>query len=90
MTSAAEDFAVVPPFEIRSGAEQRVPFVFNSPHSGRHYPDRFLAMAPEGMGAAVVCFASLMPRQVPTEAHDRPIPLVITEEGTFGAGSLEK
>ena len=41
-------------------------------------------------GAAVVCFASLMPRQVPTEAHDRPIPLVITEEGTFGAGSLEK
>ena len=45
MTSAAEDFAVVPPFEIRSGAEQRVPFVFNSPHSGRHYPDRFLAMA---------------------------------------------
>lgn len=45
MTSAAEDFAVVPPFEIRSGAEQRVPFVFNSPHSGRHYPNRFLAMA---------------------------------------------
>ncbi|MCG7504760.1 N-formylglutamate amidohydrolase [Mesorhizobium retamae] len=45
MTSPAEDFAVIPPFEIRSGAEQRVPFVFNSPHSGRHYPDRFLAMA---------------------------------------------
>ncbi|WP_054310786.1 N-formylglutamate amidohydrolase [Mesorhizobium sp. 1M-11] len=45
MTSPAEDFAAVPPFEIRSGAEQRVPFVFNSPHSGRHYPNRFLAMA---------------------------------------------
>jgi N-formylglutamate amidohydrolase len=45
LTTAAEDFSVVPPFEIRSGAEQRVPFVFNSPHSGRHYPDRFLAMA---------------------------------------------
>lgn len=44
LTSPAEDFAAVPPFEIRSGAEQRVPFVFNSPHSGRHYPDRFLAM----------------------------------------------
>lgn len=44
LTSPAEDFAVVPPFEIRSGVEQRVPFVFNSPHSGRHYPDRFLAM----------------------------------------------
>ncbi|WP_245490618.1 N-formylglutamate amidohydrolase, partial [Mesorhizobium sp. M7A.F.Ca.US.011.01.1.1] len=45
MKTAAEDFSVVPAFEIRSGAEQRVPFLFNSPHSGRHYPDRFLAMA---------------------------------------------
>ncbi|MDX8457398.1 N-formylglutamate amidohydrolase [Mesorhizobium humile] len=45
LKTAAEDFSVVPPFEIRSGAEQRVPFLFNSPHSGRHYPDRFLAMA---------------------------------------------
>ncbi len=44
LSSAVEDFAVVPPFEIRAGCEQRVPFVFNSPHSGRHYPDRFLAM----------------------------------------------
>ena len=43
MTVAA-DFSAVPPFETRSAAEQRVPFVFNSPHSGRHYPDRFLAM----------------------------------------------
>jgi len=45
LKTAAEDFSVVPPFEIRSGAEQRVPFLFNSPHSGRHYPERFLAMA---------------------------------------------
>ena len=45
LTTAAEDFSVVPPFEIRSGAEQRVPFLFNSPHSGRYYPERFLAMA---------------------------------------------
>jgi N-formylglutamate amidohydrolase len=45
LKTAAEDFSVVPPFEIRSGAEQRVPFVFSSPHSGRYYPDRFLAMA---------------------------------------------
>ncbi|TIQ55065.1 MAG: N-formylglutamate amidohydrolase, partial [Mesorhizobium sp.] len=36
LKTAAEDFSVVPPFEIRSGAEQRVPFLFNSPHSGRH------------------------------------------------------
>ncbi|WP_149791075.1 N-formylglutamate amidohydrolase [Mesorhizobium sp. NFR06] len=45
LKTATEDFSVVPPFEIRSGAEQRVPFLFNSPHSGRHYPERFLAMA---------------------------------------------
>jgi N-formylglutamate amidohydrolase len=42
--TAAGDFSVVPPFEVRSGAEQRVPFVFSSPHSGRFYPERFLAM----------------------------------------------
>jgi N-formylglutamate amidohydrolase len=40
-----EDFSVVAPFEVRSGAEQRVPFIFNSPHSGRFYPERFLSMA---------------------------------------------
>ncbi|PDQ21422.1 N-formylglutamate amidohydrolase [Mesorhizobium sanjuanii] len=45
LKTAAEDFSVVPPFEIRSRAEQCVPFLFNSPHSGRYYPDRFLAMA---------------------------------------------
>lgn len=42
--TAVQDFSAVQPFEIRAGAEQRVPFVFNSPHSGRHYPERFLAM----------------------------------------------
>ena len=45
MKTAAEDFSGVAPFEIRSSAEQRVPFVFSSPHSGRYYPERFLAMA---------------------------------------------
>jgi N-formylglutamate amidohydrolase len=40
----ADDFAAVPPFEVRSSAEQRVPFVFNSPHSGHCYPDRFMSM----------------------------------------------
>lgn len=45
MTTAAEDFSVVPAFEVRAAAEQRVPFVFSSPHSGRHYPERFLAMS---------------------------------------------
>ncbi|GAA2829365.1 N-formylglutamate amidohydrolase [Aminobacter aminovorans] len=41
----AEDFSELPPFEVRTSAEQRVPFVFSSPHSGRCYPDRFLAMS---------------------------------------------
>lgn len=45
LKTAAEDFSIVAPFEIRSGAEQRVPFIFSSPHSGRYYPERFLAMA---------------------------------------------
>lgn len=43
--SAADDFYPAPPFEVRSAVEQRVPFVFNSPHSGKHYPHRFLAMS---------------------------------------------
>ncbi|MBD0414402.1 N-formylglutamate amidohydrolase [Tianweitania sp. Rool2] len=43
--TAADDFKDVVPFEIRSSAEQRVPFVFNSPHSGRFYPPRFLEMS---------------------------------------------
>ncbi|TKT77551.1 N-formylglutamate amidohydrolase [Aquamicrobium sp. LC103] len=42
--TAASDFAATPPFATRCAAEQRVPFVFNSPHSGRFYPERFLAM----------------------------------------------
>jgi len=42
--TAEHDFSVVPPFEVRRSADQRVPFVFNSPHSGRHYPERFLAL----------------------------------------------
>lgn len=42
MSHVAADFQV--PFEIRAGADQRVPFVFNSPHSGQSYPDRFLSM----------------------------------------------
>ncbi len=46
--TAADDFRDVPPFEIRASVEQRVPFVFNSPHSGNHYPDRFLAMSQLG------------------------------------------
>ena len=42
--TAADDFSATTPFEIRSAIEQRVPFVFCSPHSGRYYPERFLRM----------------------------------------------
>jgi N-formylglutamate amidohydrolase len=42
--TAAADFATVQPFEIRSSGAQSVPFIFNSPHSGRYYPERFLGM----------------------------------------------
>ncbi len=36
-------FAHMPLFEVLAPAEQRIPFVFNSPHSGRIYPNDFLA-----------------------------------------------
>ncbi len=38
----AEDNPVHPPFEILTPAEYRAPIVFNSPHSGRYYPETFL------------------------------------------------
>lgn len=41
----AEDFSTTPPFVVHSPVRPRVPFVFNSPHSGSHYPPRFLAMS---------------------------------------------
>ncbi|MFI5412168.1 MULTISPECIES: N-formylglutamate amidohydrolase [Kaistia] len=40
--NAAPDFADALPFEVVAPAEQRIPFVFNSPHSGRVYPAAFL------------------------------------------------
>ncbi|WP_404934532.1 N-formylglutamate amidohydrolase [Nitratireductor sp. L15S-10] len=43
--NAAADFGTVPAFEVHAPASQEVPFVFNSPHSGRHYPQRFLEMS---------------------------------------------
>ncbi|WP_163267416.1 N-formylglutamate amidohydrolase [Chelativorans alearense] len=43
--SAQADFSHIPAFQVRTAGEQRIPFVFNSPHSGRHYPPRFLAMS---------------------------------------------
>ncbi|MGE0502394.1 MAG: N-formylglutamate amidohydrolase [Rhizobiaceae bacterium] len=43
--NASEEFRGPPPFEVRHPPQQRAPFVFNSPHSGRNYPPRFLAMS---------------------------------------------
>lgn len=37
------DFNGLPPFEVLSPADQRLPFIFNSPHSGCQYPRSFLA-----------------------------------------------
>ena len=38
----AADFNGNPPFEVLAPGEQRLPFVFNSPHSGSQYPRSFL------------------------------------------------
>lgn len=40
--SLERDFQLTPPFEVCAPAQQRIPFVFNSPHSGRAYPKSFL------------------------------------------------
>lgn len=42
---AADDFAEAGAFRVLGAERQRVPFVFSSPHSGRFYPSRFLAMS---------------------------------------------
>lgn len=36
------DFNGLPAFDVLSPADQRIPFIFNSPHSGRQYPQSFL------------------------------------------------
>ncbi len=41
--TAREFSDVNPAFSVSAPAEQRVPFVFNSPHSGRYYPNSLLA-----------------------------------------------
>lgn len=49
--SLERDFSLMPPFEVNAPAQQRIPFVFNSPHSGRHYPQSFLeASRLDGLG----------------------------------------
>ena len=43
--TAVSDFSVDQAFEVRGAPGQEFPFVLSSPHSGRHYPERFLAMS---------------------------------------------
>lgn len=45
LLSVASDFAGMETVEVLRPADQTVPFVFSSPHSGRHYPERFLAQS---------------------------------------------
>lgn len=45
MTAATDFPATMPSYVVAAPAQQRVPYVFNSPHSGRFYPPRFLAMS---------------------------------------------
>lgn len=40
--SLQRDFQSVVPYEVCAPAQQRIPFVFNSPHSGKYYPPEFL------------------------------------------------
>ena len=40
--TAERDFPDSLPYELRQPSDQRIPFVFNSPHSGRYYPAAFL------------------------------------------------
>jgi N-formylglutamate amidohydrolase len=39
------DVSFQPPFEIVAPSEPSLPFVFSTPHSGRNYPDAFVAVA---------------------------------------------
>ena len=56
-------------------------------HGGGYY-DRFLAWAPGDMAAAMVCFSDRLVDAVPMGELDIPVPLVVTEEGTWREGAL--
>lgn len=53
------DFTDIQPFELRQPSDQRIPFVFNSPHSGRFYPRAFLEQSqldPQTIRRSEDCF----------------------------------
>lgn len=43
--SAYRDFPHIPPFALLEPAQTDAPFLFNSPHAGRHYPQAFMDMS---------------------------------------------
>ena len=55
--------AFFPPFDVLSPRIQTAPFVFCSPHSGRHYPPEFLAISrldPKTLRRSEDCFVDLL------------------------------
>jgi N-formylglutamate amidohydrolase len=58
-----------PPFEVLAPAEQIVPFVLNTPHSGRHYPACFLAQSRldrHALRRSEDCFVDLLIAEAPS------------------------
>ncbi len=57
-----------PPFEVLAPFEQTLPFVFNTPHSGRHYPASFLAesrLDQHALRRSEDCFVDLLFAEAP-------------------------
>ncbi|PHP67222.1 N-formylglutamate amidohydrolase [Zhengella mangrovi] len=66
-TGVADDFRSVPAHYVVEPDSQTVCFVFNSPHSGRHYPRRFLDMVrldAHGIRRSEDCHVDLLFRHV--------------------------
>lgn len=54
---------------------------------GGGYYDRWLAKVPDATPLVGVCFACQIVDSVPTAAHDRRVPHVVTDEGWLGGAS---
>ncbi|HXV73879.1 MAG TPA: N-formylglutamate amidohydrolase [Sphingomonadales bacterium] len=57
------------PYEVSQALHQTLPFIFNSPHSGRHYPERLIRMSrlkPKDLRKSEDCFVDLLFDQAPS------------------------
>jgi len=57
------------PYEVSLPLHQALPVVFNSPHSGRHYPERLVKMSrlkPKDLRKSEDCFVDLLFDQAPS------------------------